>query len=68
LKRSDEVSEVAREDRPDESGKNPVTLSKALLIGREEIKHLNRLEVGRLFVTDRLSFNRDDRPPDISKS
>jgi hypothetical protein len=33
LKESDEVNEVAREDRPDESGKRPVKRSKAPLIG-----------------------------------
>jgi hypothetical protein len=41
LKGSDGVSEVAREDRPDESGKRPVTPSKALLIGEEGIEHLS---------------------------
>jgi hypothetical protein len=34
LKGSDEVSEVAREDRPDESGKNPLRPSKTPLIGK----------------------------------
>jgi hypothetical protein len=41
MKRSDEVSEMAREDRPDESGKSPVTPSKARLIGKEGIEHLS---------------------------
>jgi hypothetical protein len=41
LKGSDEVSEVAREDRPDESGKSPVTPSKATLIGKKGIEHLS---------------------------
>jgi hypothetical protein len=34
LKGSDEASEVAREDRPDESGKRTGTPSKAPLIGK----------------------------------
>jgi hypothetical protein len=37
LKGSSEVSEVAREDRPEESGKSPVTPSKAPVIGKEGI-------------------------------
>jgi hypothetical protein len=41
LKESDKVSEGAREARPDESGKRPVTPSKALLIGEEGIEHLS---------------------------
>jgi hypothetical protein len=43
LKGSDEVSEVevGREDCPDESGKRPGRPSKALLIGKEGIKHLS---------------------------
>jgi hypothetical protein len=41
LQGSDEVSEIAREDRPDESVKNPVTPSKAPLIGEEGIEHLS---------------------------
>jgi hypothetical protein len=40
LKGSDEVSEVARDDGSDESGKRPVTPSKARLIGKEGIEHL----------------------------
>jgi hypothetical protein len=42
LKGSDEVSVVAREDRPDESEKRPVRPSKAPLIGKEGIEHLSR--------------------------
>jgi hypothetical protein len=41
LKGSDEVSEVAREDRPGDSGKRLVTPSKTPLIGEEGIEHLN---------------------------
>ena len=41
MKEWGQVSEVAREDRPDESVKKPVTPSKAPLIGEEGIKHLN---------------------------
>jgi hypothetical protein len=41
LKRPDEVSEAAREDRPDESGKRSVTPSKAPLIQEESIDHLS---------------------------
>jgi hypothetical protein len=41
LKELDEVSEVVREDRPDESGKRPATPSKARLIGKEAIKYLS---------------------------
>jgi hypothetical protein len=41
LKGSDEVSEVASEDRPDESGKTNVMPSKAPLIGKEGIEHLS---------------------------
>jgi hypothetical protein len=36
-----QVSEVAREDRPDESVKRPVTPSKASLIGKKGIEHLS---------------------------
>jgi hypothetical protein len=41
LKRSDDVSEVAREDHPDEPRKSPVTPSKAPPIGKEGIEHLS---------------------------
>jgi hypothetical protein len=40
LKESGDVEEVARKQCPDESAKNPVTLSKAPLIGEEGIEHL----------------------------
>jgi hypothetical protein len=43
LKGLDEVSQVAREDRPEESGKSPVTPSKAPLIGKEGIEDLRHL-------------------------
>jgi hypothetical protein len=42
LKESGQVSEGAREDRPDESVKKPVTPSKAPLIGKKGIKHLSQ--------------------------
>jgi hypothetical protein len=35
---ADEVSEVARAHRPDESGKTPVTLPKASQIGEEGVE------------------------------
>jgi hypothetical protein len=41
LKASHEVSEAEHEDRPDESGKIHVTPSKAPLIRKEGIEHLN---------------------------
>jgi hypothetical protein len=41
LKQSDEVGKVAREDRPEESGKSPLRPSKTLLIGKEGIEHLS---------------------------
>jgi hypothetical protein len=42
LKELGEVSEVARENRPDESVKKPVTPSKAPLIGKKGIEHLSQ--------------------------
>jgi hypothetical protein len=41
LKGTDEVSDVVREDHPNESGKRPVTPSKAPLIGEEGIERLS---------------------------
>jgi hypothetical protein len=41
LKGLEEVSEVARDDRPDESGNRHVTLSKAQLIWEEGIDRLS---------------------------
>jgi hypothetical protein len=41
LKGSDDLSEVAPKDRPDESVKRPVSPSKAPLIGKEGIEHLS---------------------------
>jgi hypothetical protein len=41
LKGSDEPSEVAPEDRPNQSGKRPVTRSKGELFGKEGIEHLS---------------------------
>jgi hypothetical protein len=44
LKGSDEVSEAAREDRPDKSGKSSVRPLKAPQIGKEYIEHLIHLQ------------------------
>jgi hypothetical protein len=42
LKESGQVSEVAPEDRPDESVKKSVTSSKVPLIGKKGIEHLSQ--------------------------
>jgi hypothetical protein len=42
LKGSDEAIQGARGNRPEESGKSSLTPSKAPLIGKEGIEHLNR--------------------------
>jgi hypothetical protein len=39
LKALDDVSGVALDHRPDESGKSPLTLSKAIVIGEEGIEY-----------------------------
>jgi hypothetical protein len=60
LKEPDEISEVVREHRPDESG--TVTPSKASKAGGRRTRTLELISIGFLWRA-KLSFNRDRRSP-----